>query len=50
MTPADGKLFLWSDHTSTGDGQPYGTMIAQAGPDVTAANLRREAETKARSG
>ena len=39
VTPADGRLFLWSDHTSTDDGQPYGTMIAQAGPDITGANL-----------
>src|SRR5579862_1045370 len=39
VTPADGKLFLWTDHTSTDDGQPYGTMIAQAGPDVTGASL-----------
>jgi hypothetical protein len=39
VTPADGRLFLWSDHTATDDGQDYGTMIAQAGPDVTGANL-----------
>jgi hypothetical protein len=39
VTPVDGKLFLWTDHTSTDDGQPYGTMIAQAGPDVTGATL-----------
>ena len=33
------NLFLWSDHTSIDNGQPYGTMIAQAGSGVTAANL-----------
>ncbi len=39
VTPADGRLFLWSDHTATDNGQDYGTMIAQAGPDVTGANM-----------
>ena len=39
VTPAAGQLFLWSDHTSVSNGQPYGTMIAQAGVGVTAANL-----------
>ena len=39
MTPAAGQLFLWSDYTSMDNGQPYGTMIAQAGSGVTGANL-----------
>jgi hypothetical protein len=39
VTPGDGKLFLWSDHTATDNGMDYGTMIAQAGPKVTRANL-----------
>ncbi len=39
VTPAAGQLFLWSDYTSMDDGQPYGTMIAQAGAGVTGANL-----------
>jgi hypothetical protein len=39
VTPAAGQLFLWSDHTSMDNGQPYGTMIAQAGSGVTGANL-----------
>ena len=39
VTPADGRLFLWSDYTATDNGQDYGTMIAQAGPDLTGANL-----------
>ena len=39
VSPADGSLFLWSDHTATDNGQDYGTMIAQAGPDVTGADL-----------
>jgi hypothetical protein len=39
VTPPAGKLFLWSDHTATVDGQPYGIMIASAADDVTAANI-----------
>lgn len=39
VTPAAGKLFIWTDHTSYDDGQPYGTMIASAGAGVTGANL-----------
>jgi hypothetical protein len=39
VTAPAGQLFLWSDHTGTSDGQDYGTMIAQAGAGVTAANL-----------
>jgi hypothetical protein len=38
-TPAAGQLFLWSDHTAIDNGQPYGTMMAQAGRGVTGANL-----------
>jgi hypothetical protein len=34
-----GRLFLWTDHTSTDDGQSYGSMIAQAGEGVSAATL-----------
>jgi hypothetical protein len=40
VTPAAGKLFLWTDHTSYDDGQPYGTMIASAGSGVTGATLK----------
>jgi hypothetical protein len=39
VTPAPGRLFLWTDHTSTDSGQPYTFMIAQAASDVTGANL-----------
>lgn len=39
VTPPAGRLFLWTDHTATNDGQPYGTMIAQAGDGVSAAKL-----------
>ena len=39
VTPAAGQLFLWIDHTSTDNGQPYGTMIAQAGRRRDGANL-----------
>jgi len=39
VTPPAGRLFLWTDHTATADGQPYGAMIAQAGDGVSAANL-----------
>jgi hypothetical protein len=39
VTPPAGRLFLWSDHTSTDDGQSYGSMIARAGAGVSAAKL-----------
>jgi hypothetical protein len=39
VTPPAGKLFLWADHTSTDDGQSYGSMIARAGDGVSAAKL-----------
>jgi hypothetical protein len=39
VTPPAGKLFLWTDHTSTADGQSYGTMIARLGGGVSAVNL-----------
>jgi hypothetical protein len=39
VKPSAGRLFLWSDHTSTDDGESYGTMIARAGDGVSAANL-----------
>jgi hypothetical protein len=39
VTPHAGHLFLWTDHTSSDNGQPYGTMIAQAGAGVAGANL-----------
>jgi hypothetical protein len=39
VTPPAGRLFLWIDHTSTDDGQSYGSMIARAGDGVSAANL-----------
>jgi hypothetical protein len=39
VAPAAGRLFLWTDHTSTDDGQSYGTMIASVGAGVTGANL-----------
>jgi hypothetical protein len=37
--PPAGRLFLWTDHTSTDDGQSYGSMIARAGDGVSAAKL-----------
>ncbi len=39
VTPPTGRLFLWSDHTATGAGGAYGSMIAQAGDGVSAADL-----------
>ena len=30
-----GRLFMWQDHVATSDGQPYGSMIAQAADDIT---------------
>jgi hypothetical protein len=39
MTIPAGRLFLWTDHVSTDNGQPYGSMIAEAGAGVTAANI-----------
>lgn len=39
VAPAPGKLFLWTDHTFTSDAGAYGSMIAQVGPDVSAAQL-----------
>lgn len=38
-TPPAGRLVLWTDHTSTDDGQSYGSMIARAGDGVSAAKL-----------
>ena len=38
VVPA-GRLFLWTDHVSGDSGQPYGSMIAQAGAGVTAADI-----------
>ena len=34
-----GRLFLWTDHVSSSSGQPYGSMIAEAGAGVTAASI-----------
>jgi hypothetical protein len=39
VSPPAGRLFLWSDHTSTDDGQTYGSMIARVGDGVSAAKL-----------
>ena len=39
MTVSAGRLFLWTDHVSTDSGQPYGSMIAEAGAGVTAAGI-----------
>jgi hypothetical protein len=39
VTPPAGRLFLWSDHSTTDSGQPYTFMIASAGDGVSAANL-----------
>jgi hypothetical protein len=39
VTPPAGRLFLWTDHTSTDDGHAYGSMIARAGDGVIAAKL-----------
>ncbi len=39
VTVPAGRLFLWTDHVTAANGQPYGSMIAQAGAGVTAANL-----------
>jgi hypothetical protein len=39
LTVPAGKLFVWSDHTASVGGQPYGIMIASAANDVTAANI-----------
>lgn len=34
-----GQLLLWAEHTFSTNGQPYGTMIARAADDVSAAVL-----------
>jgi hypothetical protein len=34
-----GRLFLWDDHVATSEGQPFGSMIAQAASDVSAATI-----------
>lgn len=39
VRPPSRKLFLWTDHTATIEGQSYGSMIAQAGVRVVAATL-----------
>jgi hypothetical protein len=39
VTPPAGRLFLWTDHTSTDGDQPYGSMIASAGSGVSAAKV-----------
>jgi hypothetical protein len=39
MTAPSGQLFLWAEHTSTDSGQPYTSLIARAGDDLTAADL-----------
>jgi hypothetical protein len=39
VTVPSGRLFLWDDHVATIEGEPYGTMIARAADDVTAANI-----------
>ena len=39
VTAPVGRLFLWTDHTSIENGQPYGTMIARVGDGVSGANL-----------
>jgi hypothetical protein len=39
MTVPAGRLFLWTDHVSTDSGQPYGSMIAEAGAGVAAATV-----------
>ncbi len=39
FTVPAGRLFLWTDHVSADSGQPYGSMIAQAGAGVTAARI-----------
>jgi hypothetical protein len=39
MTLPSGRMFLWTDHVATANGQPYGTMIARLADDVTAANI-----------
>ena len=39
VTVPAGRLFLWTDHTASVDGQAYGIMIARAADDVTAAKI-----------
>ncbi|HEV3053981.1 MAG TPA: hypothetical protein VGX45_04950 [Solirubrobacteraceae bacterium] len=39
LTVPSGRMFLWTDHVATANGQPYGTMIARLADDVTAANI-----------
>jgi hypothetical protein len=39
VIPPAGRLFLWTDHTATVNGQSYGAMIARAGDGVSAANV-----------
>jgi hypothetical protein len=46
VTVPSGRLFLWDDHVATVEGEPYGTMIARAADDVTAANIRLDNNTE----
>lgn len=39
VIPPAGRLFLWTDHTESADGQPYTFMIAQAGDGVRGVKL-----------
>jgi hypothetical protein len=39
VTVSRGRLYLWDDHVTTAEGQPYGTMIARVADDVTAARI-----------
>ncbi len=45
MTVPAGRLYLWTDHVSSNDGQSYGSMIAQAADDVTGANITLDDRT-----
>jgi hypothetical protein len=46
VTVPAGKLYLWTEHTTTGSGQPYDFVIARAGDGVSAANLTLEDGTE----
>jgi hypothetical protein len=46
MAVPAGKLLIWAEHTTTGDGPRYGFVIAHAGDRVSAANVTLEDGTE----
>jgi hypothetical protein len=49
VTIPAGKLYLWSEHTTTDSGHAYTFVIARAGHGVSAANLKLDDGTEVRA-